>query len=1041
MTSKLPFDAVVFDLDGVITQTALVHSSAWKEMFDNYLKSRQERYNEPFKEFTHEDDYLKYVDGKPRYEGVKSFLESRKINIPFGNPNDSSDMETCCGIGNLKNKFFNQILDRDGIQVYQSTVDFIHQLKDLGIKVGVASSSKNCETVLKSAGLIHLIETRVDGVVSADLGLKGKPEPDIFTTAADNLNSAYHRTIIVEDAISGVQAGKKGNFGLVLGLAREDNNRDLLLNGADIVIDDISEIDVDDLVDWFDNGLVEDGWSLISRDYNPENERSREALNSVGNGYFGTRGAMEETDINKINYPGTYMAGVFNRRISKVSGKDIENEDFVNVINWLPITFKIDDGDWFDINKTKILEIERKLDFKTGIFYKVLTVEDDQDRITKIFTRRFASMNNPNIAGIHYCIQSVNYSGTISYKSKISGNHINEGVARYAELNQNHLMPLTQSGTDNIQNLVVNTTESNIYISAQAKLDLLYNGKLITSDFHHISSDGEISSIVSAAVEPSDYLGLMKTVCLKNSHEKPNLDSTQLTMYDFETELVKSIEAWEKIWKQIDISIIGDRLSQKLIRLHLYHLISGTSIHNKDIDFGIPARGLTGEAYRGHIFWDELYILPFYFIHFPEIAKSILMYRYRRLDAARKYAQEFGYQGAMFPWQSGSDGREETQKFHFNPLNGKWGDDHSSLQRHVSLAIAYNIIQYYKFTEDQDFMLDYGLEILFEIGKFWASKCEFDAASNRFTIDKVMGPDEFHEAYYDAPEGGLKNNAYTNIMTIWMFEEIVNICDKLEINRLNILKSKVNINSTDFELWETISKKLKLDISEEGIIAQYEGYFNLKELDWDYYHKKYGNVHRMDRVLKAENLSPDEYKVAKQADALMTFYNLDNERVTQIIENLGYSLPKDYIKKNLEYYLKRTSHGSTLSRVVHSYLANQLEIKDLSWSMYNEALKSDYNDIQGGTTAEGIHTGVMAGTIWILISTFAGIEFGDYLSINPNLPMHWDEIKFNLNYKNCKYIIVIQKESIEILSDTESSIRILDSIYSLKSNKVYTFKY
>ena len=236
------FDAVIFDLDGVITQTALVHSQAWKKMFDDYLRERAEKHGEAFREFSHQEDYLPYVDGKPRYKGVQSFLESRGINLPFGDPSDTPEMETICGIGNRKNIAFNNILEEDGVKEYPSTVELIHTLKAQGIHVGVASSSKNCKAVLEAAGLLHLMETRIDGVVSAELGLHGKPEPDIFTTAADRLGVSYDRAVVVEDAVSGVQAGKKGNFGLVLGIAREENHQELLVGGADIVVNDISEI-------------------------------------------------------------------------------------------------------------------------------------------------------------------------------------------------------------------------------------------------------------------------------------------------------------------------------------------------------------------------------------------------------------------------------------------------------------------------------------------------------------------------------------------------------------------------------------------------------------------------------------------------------------------------------------------------------------------------------------------------------------------------------------------------------------------------------
>ena len=241
----LNFDAVIFDMDGVITKTAAVHSLAWKQMFDEYLRRREKEHNEPFREFTNTADYLPYVDGRPRYKGVEAFLKSRGINLPFGDPADEPRKETVCGLGNRKNEFFNKVLAEDGVEVFDSTIKLIKELLARGVKVGVATSSKNCVLILEKAGITKLFETRVDGVVSTEMGLKGKPEPDIFTTASDNLGVKHHRAIVVEDAVSGVQAGAKGHFALVIGVAREHNAHELKANGADVVVEDLSELDVD----------------------------------------------------------------------------------------------------------------------------------------------------------------------------------------------------------------------------------------------------------------------------------------------------------------------------------------------------------------------------------------------------------------------------------------------------------------------------------------------------------------------------------------------------------------------------------------------------------------------------------------------------------------------------------------------------------------------------------------------------------------------------------------------------------------------------
>ncbi|MCK5083008.1 MAG: beta-phosphoglucomutase family hydrolase [Candidatus Omnitrophica bacterium] len=245
------FDAVIFDLDGVVTKTAVVHAASWKAMFDEFLKSRAEKTGEPFKEFTYEEDYLTYVDGKPRYKGVKSFLESRGIDLEYGDSSDSVDNETVCALGNRKNIKFVEVLKTEGAEVYETTVELIRDLISKGIRIGVASSSANCQYILQSTGLEELFETRVDGVVSRELGLKGKPEGDIFVTAAKNVDATPDRAIVVEDAVSGVQAGVNGGFGLVIGVARENNQDDLKSNGADVVIDDFAGIMTDTIEQWF----------------------------------------------------------------------------------------------------------------------------------------------------------------------------------------------------------------------------------------------------------------------------------------------------------------------------------------------------------------------------------------------------------------------------------------------------------------------------------------------------------------------------------------------------------------------------------------------------------------------------------------------------------------------------------------------------------------------------------------------------------------------------------------------------------------------
>ncbi len=1018
---NLSFNAVIFDLDGVITQTADLHNFAWKTMFDEFLLERKKKNLENLKEFTYENDYLPYVDGKPRYKGVKSFLESRNISIPYGYPSDSPEEITVCGLGNKKNIIINKLIREKGVNVYSSTINLIKELKESGIRIGVASSSKNCKIVLDSVGINNLFETRIDGVISAELGLKGKPEPDIFKTACDNLNTSYNRCVVVEDAVSGVQAGAKGNFGLVIGIARAENNQELLNNGADIVVNDLSEISIGTINDWFKEGLLNDQWALSYNNFSKVQESARESLCTIGNGYFGTRGSFEESEFNEISYPGTYIAGIYNRVESIISDRKIQNEDLVNCPNWTFITFRIGNDDWVEINSKNILEFYRELSLKKGILFRTIKIKDMKGRITLIKSERFASMDNPNIACLKYKIIPINYSEEITFKSGLIGDIINAGVKRYQSLTSKHLEPISKGHKNYSTHLITQTNQSKIKIAEVASLKVYRNDIKQKINSIYFLSSNSIYSTFSINAHLGESICIEKIVSILSSKDEKASDLLQKGRdliednNNFDNLESSHIKDWEEIWKKIDVQIMGNRHVQKLIRLNLYHLMVTASPNNRGLDVGIPARGLHGESYRGHIFWDELFILPFYDIHFPDIAKSLLMYRYRRLNSAKQYSRENCYKGAMFPWQSASTGQEETQQLHLNPISGKWGKDYSSLQRHVSLAICYNIWYYYWITEDIEFLEEYGAELYLEICRFWCSISELNPKTNRYDIQKVVGPDEFHEKYPKSKSGGLKDNSYTNFMVIWAINKAFKLIELLSPNIKDEIMKKIGLSNTELMKWKDIQRKMNVIISKEGIISQFDKYFDLDELDWDFYQKKYKNTHRMDRILKSEGKSPDNYKVSKQADTLMIFFLLDLKEIKEIFEQLGYIYNKDMLKKNFDYYYKRTSHGSTLSPLVHSYLAELLDNEDLSYKLFLSSLESDYNDVQNGSTGEGIHTGVMAGAILLSLFSFVGLNLrSDNIQINPRLPKTWHKMKFNFSFKKDLYYFEITSTAIKI---------------------------
>ncbi|EEV34238.1 glycosyl hydrolase [Enterococcus gallinarum EG2] len=794
----------------------------------------------------------------------------------------------------------------------------------------------------------------------------------------------------------------------------------------------------------FEEKRLEIPWQLEYYGYTPgKDEYSVESLLTVGNGFIGLRGTTPEMEISDANYPGLYLASLYNTAESEVSDRTITNEDFVNAPNLQKIYLVID-NEKIDIAQNTLLSFKRQLNLKTGLFTSFAEIETQTKKQLRIETQKIANMRNSHHYSILYRFTPLNFTGEIDVISEADGSVYNYNVARYRSLTNKHLTIQTTEYFKSKALLIARTNQSDITVCQASQL---FSDDFSLETLKSEKTAEKVIQKLTISVEKNRTYTLEKSVTVAKYQMGEQTTTSKLALLSlprFKEMYAESKEAWRKLWENAAITIDGDLMSQKMLNLHTYHLLvsAAPNAYEQSLDASITARGLHGEAYRGHIFWDELFILPFYILHFPKTAREILLYRYQRLTAAKKAAKEAGYQGAMFPWQSGLDGTEQSQELHLNPISGEWKEDHSRLQRHVSLAIAYNVWQYWHNVRDRSFMEQYGLELILEIAHFWQSAATLDSLTGRYSIEGVMGPDEFHESYPNSQKGGLKNNAYTNMMVVWLFEEVEKLRNQLSPEIFQSVAAKVQLSEDNFSQMTDIRKNLCLEINPEGIIAQFEGYFDLKDLDWDHYREKYGNIYRMDRILNAEGKSADAYKVAKQADSLMIFYNFSTAQVHQILDDLTYRLPEDYVEKNLHYYLARTSHGSTLSRVVHAQLAAMVDQQDLAWSLYQEALYSDYRDIQGGTTAEGIHAGVMAATLYIPLTTFAGIDFReDVMRIDPNLPKQWQNIQFNIQVRGINYHFNVTHETLTVVADQNTTIILSGATHELKANKEQSINY
>lgn len=750
-----------------------------------------------------------------------------------------------------------------------------------------------------------------------------------------------------------------------------------------------------------------DSWRLGYHRYETENAAVQEALCTMGNGYLAVRGVGAEAKADNIRYPGTYIAGGYNRVETEIGEHVVENEDLVNWPNWLPLTFRTAGEEWFDLDKVNVLSYRKEIILSHGILVRYLEIEDQALRRTFIEERRFVSMDEKHLGGVEWSITPINWSGQVEILTMIDGAVKNQGVARYKRLNSEHLnivdMGIVQ---EDIIFLEARTKRSGILMCQAAKTNVYEGGSLASMGRETVKHDKSIAQKISIECQKHKTYTVEKLVSFYTSKDfaisNPRHASMKLSrnVGRFAHMMEKHQLRWSQLWYHFDLKLRDMPQENLALRMHIFHLLQTACGNTIDLDASVPARGLHGEAYRGHIFWDELFIFPFYYFRLPELSRALLMYRYRRLESAKRLAAQEGYEGALFPWQSGSDGEEESQQLHLNPKSGRWLRDYTYLQRHINGAIVYNVVKFYEATDDHEFIHHYGAELVFEIVKFWASAVKLCALSNRYELRQVVGPDEFHTHYPGADEPGLSNNAYTNYLASWSMKKALQIYQLLSETRKSELLENLNLTTDDLVQWEKVSRNMLIPFHEDCYISQFSGYENLKEFDWKTYRERYDDLSRLDRILEAENDDINRYKVNKQADALMLFYLFSADELVEHFQWLNYPFDPSCIPGNIHYYLDDSTNGSTLSRIVHSWVLTRTDRKR-SWQLFKEALESDLMDIQKGTTGEGIHLGAMAGTIDIAQRCFTGIEIRkDVLWFNPLLPDELNGIEFRMRYRS-----------------------------------------
>jgi HAD superfamily hydrolase (TIGR01509 family) len=1122
--------AVVFDTDGVILDSARVHAAAWKAAFDVCLGEP----GDGQRPFDAREDYRRHVDGKSRFDGARAFLDSRGVDLPPGEPGDEPGCGTVWAVAARKEAAFTAALAEHGIEAWPGTVRLLRALRAEGVPFAAVSASRHARDLLGRAGVLPLFATVVDGNDAARRHLPGKPDPALFLEAAARLGVAPEEAAVVEDALAGVEAGRRGGFGLVVGVDRvrgPETAADLRNHGAVVVVTDLAE-----LLD--EPAGAEDGaagphaagphaagakaagpgaagspgtagpeaagpetarpeaagpeatehraheprraaphqdtdpgrahhthpprphpdhthpepsrpehprpehprpehprpertrradrrghgpqsiwapehqphWMWEYEGYDPARERLREALCTLGNGYFATRGAAPETDADDVHYPGTYIAGLYNRLVSTVAGREVENEDMVNLPNWLPLRYRphpygTQGGPWLTPDDPGLTEYRQRLDLRTGILHRTLVYAVPGGGRLRVEQDRFVHMADPHLAGMRTEFTAEDWAGELEVESALDGAVGNTGVARYRELDGSHLSAVHTGVTEPDTNwLWCRTITSDVRIALAART----RATPPVQARPHLTDRGA-AQFLTLPLTPGATAAVEKTAALHTSRDHAISDPLGAAV-DRVTRapaiadglLDSHRTAWEHLWRRAELEVPGE--AGRILHLHQFHVLQTLSPHSAGLDVGVPARGLHGEAYRGHVFWDELFVLPYLNLHCPEVSRALLEYRHRRLPAACRAAADAGRRGARYPWQSGSDGREETQELHLNPRSGRWLPDHSRLQHHVGSAVAYNVWQYCQASGDTEFLHTKGAEMVLQIARYWASAAVLDTSCDRYRICCVVGPDEYHEAYPGATEPGLDDNAYTNVTAAWVLCRALDLAATLPEPRRRELLERIRLDEDELALWDDVSRRLRVPFHRdaatgERVISQFEGYGELAELDWDGYRARYGDIRRLDRILEAEGDTVNRYQASKQADVLMLGYLFSTGELCALLRHMGYGLDAATWRRTVDYYLHRTSHGSTLSGLVHAWVLARVRRED-AWTYGQEALIGDVADVQGGTTPEGIHLGAMAGTLDLVQRGLTGMETReDALWLDPVPLPELSEFGFSMRYR------------------------------------------
>ncbi len=725
-----------------------------------------------------------------------------------------------------------------------------------------------------------------------------------------------------------------------------------------------------------------------------------ETLFTVGNGLIGTRGALEEGHRGELS--GTYLAGVYDSYDAAVI-------DLVNAPDWLSLAVFVD-GVRLDIQTCSVVSHERALDLRRGLLWRQTIFADAAGRRTRLESLRIASMHDPHLCAVRMEVTAENHSSPIVVETALDGHRRNlDRLPVYADgtafdpdvrwdkwAHSKHLVEVGRRGAGDRLELEMQTIDSRILLSYAAS----------TASPTHEAAESWIEQRsewialrARYALAQGEPLCLDKLVTIYTSRDSPEPGLRSRAALDrhrergFDACIADSERAWQRLWRDCDCSIIGDPDATKAVRFGIYQLLIAANPHDPTVNIG--AKSLTGEGYRGHVFWDtEVLLLPFFVFTRPETARTLLRYRHHTLPAARELAKESGLRGARYPWESADTGREECPIWTNDGSFRFWSRDE---EIHVTADVAHGVVSYVDATGDVDFLLHYGAEILFESARFWHDRAEPDRVTGRCSITQVMGPDEFHSHVDD--------NAFTNRLAQWNLEHAARVYRELSADRpdrLAEIASRIGLQPVEVEQWLRVAEGLRLEIDvTDPVIEQFAGYFDRLDVpitSWD--------ENDMPRYPAGyHHFNCEDTMLLKQPDVIMLLHMLpdDFDRATKLA--------------NFEFYEARTLHKSSLSPAIHAIMG--IEVGDAARAVqyFRRSAFVDLADNQGNTH-EGIHIASAGGTWQALVCGFGGfrVRHGQP-HFDPWLPDQWQGIRFRLHWRGHAIDVTVEHGAVTLTLD------------------------